>query len=739
MHLIPAYFRRLLTTALLLALATGLAAATSDRKFVTSPTLGKEVRTMVQLLEGAHYNRDTVRSADYRNVISDYMDSLDGQRLFFLTTDQADFEARYSRNLYWNVSKLGNIDAAYDIYSIYEQRVTARVNWIFNALNRDIDLTTNEVYQVDRSKQDHSSDATAADALWEQRLKFELIAEMLNKKAADEAKLAVRKRYERMLKNLLDIEGGDLAELFLSTVARLYDPHSSYLSADTFEDFGIQMKLELVGIGAVLGVEDDYCVVKEIVAGGPADLAGQLRPNDRIISVAQAGGEPVEVIAMKLRKIVNLIRGQKNTQVKLIVEPSDAVDTSTRREVIITRDVVKLNSARAHASIQQVPGVGGELIPLGVITLPSFYGPAGGEENDPEKTSATHDVAKLIEQLKQAGVQGMVLDLRRNGGGFLSEAIQLTGLFIKQGPVVQVKNYAGEVQVDTDDSANIAYEGPLAVLVDRFSASASEIVAGALQNYGRAIVIGDSSTHGKGTVQTLVELRQWVQQASRLPVKTGATKLTVQKYYLPNGASTQVKGVIPDIVLPSIEDYLPIGEAGLPRALVWDEIPTSYFDGEPLEASLLDRLRQHSTERQGQLAEFAYLLRNVEWFKQRQEQKVASLNLEQRKEQQELAVAFRKEMIELKAQLAQANFADEEIRLSPKPNPLLKAAPRSEADAGDEGDELLLSTDESEEATLDVSLREALRVVQDAIALTPNRQYWVSNRAPLTARVERKG
>lgn len=737
MTFLPARLRRLTASVLLLALAVGLTAATGDRKFATSTTLGKEVRTMVQLLEGAHYNRDAVRSADYRNVISDYMDSLDGQRLFFLSPDQVDFETRYTRNLYWNVSKLGNIDAAYDIYGVYEQRVTSRVNWIFDALNRDIDLTTNEVYHIDRRKQDRSPDLAAADALWEQRLKYELISEMLNKKELDDAKQAVRKRYERMLKNLLDIEGGDLAELFLSTVARLYDPHSSYLSSDTFEDFGIQMKLELVGIGAVLGIEDDYCVIKEIVAGGPADLAGQLRPNDRIISVAQAGGEPVEVIGMKLRKVVNLIRGQKNTLVKLVVQPSEAVDSSTRREVIITRDVVKLNSARAHASIHQVPGADGSSVPLGVISLPSFYGAAGSEESGEEQTSATQDVAKLIEQLKQAGVQGMVLDLRRNGGGFLSEAVQLTGLFIKQGPVVQVKNYAGEIQVDHDDSAIIAYEGPLAVLADRFSASASEIVAGALQNYGRAIVIGDSSTHGKGTVQSLVELRQWVQQASRMPVKTGATKLTVQKYYLPSGASTQVKGVVPDIVLPSIEDYLPIGESDLPRALVWDEIPASYFDGEPIEAKVLDQLRQHSTERQGQLAEFTYLLRNVEWFKHRQEQKLVSLNLEQRREQQEQAAAFRKEMTELKAQLAQHNFAEEEIRLSPKPNPLLKAPPRIE---GDEEDELELSTDDREEAViLDVSLREALRVVQDAIKLAQNRQYWVSNRAPLTARVERKG
>ncbi len=728
-------FRRTAALALFALAALSLAASGSDRKFSTTPTLRSEVLTMVKLLEGAHYNRDAVRSTSYLSVVSDYMDSLDGQRLFFLEGDQTEFEARYTRNLYWNVSKLGNIDAAYDIFNVYEQRVTSRINWIFAELNREFDLTTNEAYQADRRKEGRSADPAAADALWQQRLKYELIAEMLNKKDLDGAKQAVRKRYERMLKNLLDIEGGDLAELFLSSIARLYDPHSSYLSADTFEDFGIQMKLELVGIGAVLGIEDDYCVVKEIVAGGPADLSGALKPNDRIVSVAQAGEESVEVIGMKLRRIVNLIRGPKSSLVRLLVQPADATDPSVRREVVITRDVVKLNSARAHAAIHQVPGPDGQLMPLGVISLPSFYGPADNEDVGGEKSSATQDVARLVEKLKLAGVQGLVLDLRRNGGGFLSEAIQLTGLFISQGPVVQVRSYTGEIHVDSHDTPEIAYDGPLAVLVDRFSASASEIVAGALQNYGRAIVIGDSSTHGKGTVQSLVELRNWVQYTSREPVKTGATKITVQKYYLPSGASTQVKGVIPDIVLPSIEDFLPIGESDLPRALVWDEIPSSYFDGEPLDANLLDLLRRNSSERQSRLEEFSYLQRNVDWFRQYQEQKLISLNLEQRKEQQTAAAAFREEMVNLRTQLAQNNFTHEEIRLVPPPKKGLKA-PRSES--GDELlDELELSTDE-DESLVDVHLRESLRVVSDAVQLARNPVPGLSH-APLTARTTQGG
>ncbi len=714
--------------------------ARSDRKFTTSPTLATEARTLVNLLEQAHYNRDAVRSTDFVEVIPNYMGDLDGQRLFFLASDKKAFTNLYGKNIYWNVSALGNIDPAYEIFSTYETRAQSRINWIFTELEKDIDLTSNETYRPDRSKAEWPANATEADALWRARLKFELIAELMNKKTIDEAKEAVRKRYERMLKNLGEIEGSDLAETYLSNIARLYDPHSTYFSASTYEDFGISMKLQLVGIGALLGIEEDYCVVKEIVPGGPADLDKQLRPNDKIISVGQPDKEPVEVIGMKLRKVVEMIRGPKGSQVRLLVQPADATDASTRKEIVLTRDVVKLNSARAHAGLFEVPGPNGDIIPLGVITLPTFYGPADNPDDpDAEKTSATQDVARLIEQLKEAGMRGLVLDLRRNGGGFLSEAIDLAGLFINRGPVVQVKNYAGEVHVDSDMNEGVAYDGPLAVLVDRFSASASEIVAGALQNYGRAIVIGDSSTHGKGSVQTVLEMKNIVQQLARSPAKTGATKLTVQKYYLPNGSSTQLRGVIPDIVLPSIDEFLPIGEASLPHALVWDEIPSSRFEGSPLQKNVLEKLRSASAARQESLDEFVYLRRNVDWFKTRQDQKLVSLNLNARQQQKEEDELFRKEMKAERERLAQTDFPYREFRLGPPPPPRIVAKDADEE--ADSDDPTSLSTDEDENrayAKSDVHLRETLRVLQDAVTIAEDRSYWASNRAPLTAWLDRK-
>jgi len=735
-------FRRLSLGAFLLASLATAGFARTDLKFSSSPTLTTEARTLVQLLEQAHYNREAVRSTDYAEVIPNFMGDLDGQRLFFLASDKAAFATTHGRNVYWNISALGNIDAAYDIFGVYEKRVQTRISWLFDELKKDVDLTANESYGVDRTKAEWPATPVAADTLWRQRVKFELIAELMNKKSLDEARQTVRKRYERMLKNLGEIEGIDVAELFLSNVARLYDPHSTYFSSTTFEDFGIQMKLELVGIGAVLGIEDDYCIVKEIVPGGPADLSKQIKPNDKIITVAQAGTEPVEIIGMKLRRIVEQIRGSKGTKVTLTIQPADATDPSTRKIVTITRDVVKLNSARAHAAIFQVPGADGLAVPLGVISLPSFYGPADSSEPETDKTSASKDVARLIEQLKGAGIKGLVLDLRHNGGGFLSEAIDLTGLFVAKGPVVQVRDSSGEIQVDRDTNASVAYDGPLAILVDRFSASASEIVTGALQNYGRAIVIGDSSTHGKGSVQTVLEMRNLVPQLARSPIKTGATKITVQKYYLPNGSSTQLKGVIPDIILPSVDEFLPIGEASLPHALAWDVIPTSEFAGHPLSPKIVQPLRAASQARQAKLDEFLYLRKGVDWYKLHQNQKQVSLNLEVRRQQKTADDAFRKAIDAEKVLLAKNDFSYREFRLGPPTPPRIKAAKKPDSAKAPDGeeDETELSTDANDAyAKVDVPLRESLRVVNDAIGLGKNQQAWADSHAPLTAVLERKG
>lgn len=741
MILPSAPLRRWLASGLLVLSASALSG--SDLKFSTPDTLSTEAQTLVMLLEQAHYNRDAVHSSDYAQAIPEYMTALDGQHMFFLEPDKTEFVNRYGKNVYYNVDYLGKIDAAYEIFYIYDDRVTARMAWIFSELKKPLDFTAPDTFRIDRSKSPWPTTAAEADELWTKRLKFEVLAELLNKKTLDQAREVVRKRYERMLKNLGETEGSELAETFLGTIAGLYDPHSTYFSADTFEDFGIQMKLQLVGIGAMLGMDEDTCTVKEIVPGGPADLGHQLKPNDKIIEVAQDGAEPVEIIGMKLRKIVDQIRGAKGTKVRLIVQPADATDSSVRKEIVITRDVVKLDSARARAAVFQVPAPDGKIVPLGVITLPAFYGPAEDGDTDADRTSASEDVSKLLVQLKQSKIQGLVLDLRHNGGGYLSEAIELAGLFIHKGPVVQVKGYDGDIQIDTDRAESLAYDGPMAVLVDRFSASASEIVAGALKDYGRAVVIGDSSTHGKGTVQATFEMKRISKVLAQSPAKTGAAKITIQKFYLPDGSSTQLKGVVSDIVLPSVDEYLPIGESDLPHALVWDKIKTSSFDGSPLDPKVLALLQHESAARQASLEEFAYTRKYVEWFKQRQAEKLISLNLEERRKQKADDDAFRKAIKAEREQLAKADFPFKEFRLGPPLPPKIvaprgdevqKAGPKKDSDDDDPDAPDLDDEDNGDTyGKVDVGLREALRVVNDAIDLGRDHEYWASNHAPLTA------
>ena len=723
---------------LILTLAVAAAApnlAAFERNFSTSATLSTEAALLMQLLDRAHYNHAAIHSTDYAQVIPDYMTALDGQHLFFLASDEARFAQQYGSSVYYNVAYLGNLDPAYEIYYTFETRIEARVNWIFDELKKNADFTAEESLAADRSKADWPSNLADADSLWHRRLKFELLAEILNKKTPEQARQIVRKRYERMLKNLGDSEAGDLAELYLSCITKLFDPHSEYYSADSFEEFGIQMKLHLDGIGAMLGSKDDYCTVEELVPGGPADLGHQLKPHDKIISVAQDGKEPVEVIGMKLRKIVTMIRGPKGTRVHLVVQPANATDPSARKEIIITRDVVKLNSARAHAAIFEVPGAGGKDVPIGVIGLPEFYGAADDAGSATDKTSATQDVARLIGQMERVGIQGLVLDLRHNGGGFLTEAINLTGLFIHPGPVVQVRESGGDINVDSDDASHAMYTGPLAVLVDRFSASASEIVAGALQNYGRAIIVGDSSTHGKGTVQTVLEMRTLSHELADSPAKTGAAKITVQKFYLPNGSSTQLKGVVPDIILPSIDEYLPLGESSLPHALVWDRIPGTSFDGTPLDPKTLAALRGDSLARQSQLEEFTYLNKIVDWFKDREEEKSISLNLDEREKQKTADDLFRKEITAERDRLEKNDYVLKEFRLGPVPP---KIKPLADDDSGvnpdDPDDDNVLGADEDTESfgKMDVHLRETLRILNDAIDLGQNRAFWAADHAPLT-------
>src|SRR5882762_43904 len=352
--------------ALSLALITAAFAA-PDREFKTTPTMRLETRYLMQMLEYFHYNKDAVSAADYPKLISDYMAELDPQRLFFTAEDEKGFLRQYGPRIETDLAYLGNIDTAFDIYRIYSQRVQARTSWVFQQLNNDFDFTGKEFYAPDRSKSPFPANAAEADDIWGRRIKYEILQDILTKKPPADAKTTVRKRYERMLKNLGDIESGDVQEMFLTSLTRMYDPHSDYFSADTFQDFSIQMKLSLIGIGAVLSIEDDgNCVVREVVPGGPAFNSGQIHVNDKILAVKQQDGENIEVVGMKLRRIVEMIRGDKSSKVTLTILPRDAPDATKTKEVVITRDVIKLNSSRASAAIYDVPADGNKTEPVGV-------------------------------------------------------------------------------------------------------------------------------------------------------------------------------------------------------------------------------------------------------------------------------------------------------------------------------------------------------------------------------------
>ena len=657
---------RLSLTLLLLLVAAPFVKA---RDFEYTQAMKKETQTVVFLLENFHYAQKFISQSQAQEVIEGFMEDLDYNHVFFLNEDREEMVSKYASRLERSLRR-GDLDAAYDIYQRYEERFLSRIDWVQERLTGEFDFEGEAEYVVDREEFPWLESIEDADELWEKRLKYEMLFDILNDEEQTEAIETIKKRYERLKKNLLDLESSDIQEIFLTTLTQMFDPHSTFLSSDTLEDFSISMSLSLVGIGAILVQEEGYCTIRELIPGGPAELDGRMRAGDKIVLVAQEGEEPIDVIDMGLRKIVKMIRGEKATTVLLTVIPADAADPSSREVIDIVRDEVQITASRASANVFQLPINEEEELPIGVIQLPSFYGDLSIEEGG-IPTSTTKDVAELIGKLEEENIKGLILDLRNNGGGLLTEAIDLTGLFIKTGPVVQVRNSRGFIRRDWDRDEDIAYGGPLVVLVSRYSASASEIVAGALQYYDRALIVGDKSTHGKGTVQAVFEIDKLASPSFFNDQPTGAAKLTIQKFYLPNGKSTQNKGVISDIALPSINEFLKIGEADLDHSMLWDEIKPvnwskkpSELKFDPIDELLKTQLTGLSENRQNELEEFAFLKESIEFFKEKQELKSYSLNLVKRKEQKESDKEFRELLEARQTELEKLNFISTEITLN---------------------------------------------------------------------------
>jgi carboxyl-terminal processing protease len=493
------------------------------------------------------------------------------------------------------------------------------------------------------------------------------------------------------------------------------------MGPEQLKSFEIAMNLSLIGIGATLQSEDGYCKIKELVPGGPADKSGLIKAGDRIVGVSQKeGNEFTDLVDMPLSQAVDLIRGKKGTAVFLNIIPASATDDSVRKTITIVREEIKLEDQQAKAQIIDYP-TGDKTQRIGVIDLPTFYAGEGNAKSGP--TSCTADVVRLINKLKQENVTGLILDLRRNGGGSLQEAIDLTGLFIPSGPVVQTRNMEGRTEVGKDRDGKVAYDGPLVVLTSRFSASASEIVAGALQDYGRAIVVGDTSTFGKGTVQTIVPLAKIMQSEGLVPGSDpGALKVTISKFYRPSGKSTQLEGVKADIVIPSITDLPEFGESDLENPLPWDTIPPVKYKGINRVEDSLAALRTRSGERIRKSPDFASLKKDIERFRKMRDEKSVSLNEDKRrKEKAELAertAATKKE------RLARATTppAAYEITLKniSKPGPGEPVKPKAPvADASDDDDANDLETPEDIAAPPadDIILREAQNILADYSSL----------------------
>lgn len=532
------------------------------------------------------------------------------------------------------------------------------------------------------------------------------------------------RRYTRVLRSLNEYDNGDVLQLYLTSLAHVYDPHSDYMGKAALENFSIGMKLSLFGIGALLRSEDGFCKIVSLTPNGPAEKSKKLKPNDRIIAVAQGEEEAVDVVETKLSKVVDMIRGAKGTEVRLTVIPADAPDPSVRKVISLIRDEVKLEDQEAKAKIFELPGQDGKTQRLGLIDLPSFYasfdlevGQQGGKPR-----STTSDVTKLIKKLQEEKVEGIILDLRRNGGGSLEEAINLTGLFIKDGPVVQVKDPSGQVFVETDPDPTMFYDGPLIVLTSRFSASASEILAGALQDYGRALIVGDTSTHGKGTVQSLIQLGPILRQrGSASEDNPGAIKITIRKFYRASGGSTQLKGVEPDIVLPSVNNHADVGESSLDNAMEWDNIPQAEFEKLDRVTPFLAELKTNSQTRVEKSSDYDFLRSEIERYKELLADKSVSMNEATRLQEKKAADARlqsrKKELAQRPKTLGKVyEITLKDVDKPGLPDPNLA---KTEEPTTSTGDDLDADGDgEDKLPAVDISLEETKHILNDFIELT---------------------
>jgi carboxyl-terminal processing protease len=589
-------------------------------------------RNVSKLMEQYHYSQPTLDNSLSSAIFDRYLDTLDGNRIYFLASDVASI-GRY-RYQFDDRTKSGDLEPAFDLFNLFRERVRQRIELALELLDTTPDFTVQESYQPDRSELPWPTSEEEMTEVWRKRVKYDAVNLMLNGESWEESAETLRDRYENVYESISDLRPTDVFETYMNAVAHTLDPHSSYLSPRQSEEYRIQMSLSYDGIGARLSVEDDMVTVVEIIPGGPAELDGRLRPEDRITGVGEGvDGEFTDVVGWRIDDVVDRIRGPGGTTVRLQILPAGAAPGSPQNVLAITRDKIKLEEQAAKSELLEIE-LDGQNYKVGVIEVPSFYQDfAARSRGEADYTSTSRDVARLIAELEAQGMDGLVMDLRQNGGGHLTEATELSGLFIDQGPVVQLRETPGNVQVLDDPNPNTVYDGPLVVLVDRFSASASEIFAAAIQDYQRGIVIGQQ-TFGKGSVQNLFDLDRYIRGSAN-----GQLTLTTGKYYRITGESTQHRGVLPDISLPSFVDPDSVGESTRDTALPWDRIQPTRFSRWP---SLLEEIESLSREQQSQPGldpDLGFLLAEIAAVEENRDKESFSLNLAERQAELESAEA----------------------------------------------------------------------------------------------------
>lgn len=686
-------FFALIASSLLSIFAHALTKEVAIDTLAPSQAHARATDLITHFIGNYHYRKTALDNELSAKILERYLESLDPGRVYFNAADIKQFD-QYKYTL---DESLRNTDLtpAYEIFKVYRSRVDERVNFALAQLEKTPDFTLDESYPLEREEAPWAETEAQMNDLWRKRLKNDILSLRLSDKEPEEIKDLLKKRYDSLQRSTHQINSEDVFQFFMNAYTTSIEPHTSYFSPRTSENFDIQMKLSLEGIGAVLQSEDEYTMVKEIIAGGPASLDKTLQPEDKIVGVGQGDqGEIVDVIGWRLDDVVDLIRGPKDSTVRLEVIPKKAGVSDARTTIALKRDKINLEEQAAKAYLLELPkeGTHGSR-KLGVIDLPTFYLDfAALARGDKDFRSSTRDVKKLIEQLQAENIDGLIIDLRSNGGGSLIEATSLTGLFIETGPVVQVKDALGRLEVNDDSDPAIAYTGPLAVMVDRYSASASEIFAGAIQDYRRGVILGEP-TFGKGTVQNLIDLNQYDDRSDK---ELGHLKTTIAQFFRVNGKSTQHRGVVPDIIFPRNDTNDEYGERAYDNALPWASVAAAKFTPAMAPVQAFEKARWEHEARIAADPAFKLLMEEIEAVDALREREVISLNEAQR----------RKERDEFDA----VNDARDE-----KYKSLAKGMP--ELVQLDEPKKVLKTEDEEDEnvAREDIILIEGARILRDLI------------------------